>query len=204
MTYKINLDKKKEFEKWNYKQMLKHFLPLMIPTVVFMDFVMGFVFSSNTDFPIPVSTICKIICFSNIAFLIIFFICIFFGVKIVSSKLETWELDIKDNYAILKNSSATTTVSFADFKKFKKDDNSITFYFKGLRRFYVNWNCFVNSEQLKTDMENIASRIGTFTKAKPTIEQAKTKVKFNSKFNLFFYIIVGIILVARILVVFLK
>ena len=43
MIYTINLDKKKEFEKWNYKQILKHFLPLTIPILVFMDFVMGFV-----------------------------------------------------------------------------------------------------------------------------------------------------------------
>lgn len=205
MTYKINLDKKKEFEKWNYKQMLKQFLPLFIPTIIFMDLVMGFVFSNNTDFSIPISTIYGIICFSNIIFFIIIFpICMFFGIKLVSSKLETWELNIEENYAILKNSSATTIVRFADFKKFTKDDNSITFYIKGIRRFYINWNCFINSEQLKAELENIASRIGTFTKAEPSVEQTKTKVKFKSKFNLIFYIILGIIFIARICLIFLK
>lgn len=204
MNYKINLDKKKEFEKWNYKQMLKHFFPFMIPAFLLMDFVMGFVFSSNTEFPLPISTTIKIILFSNIVFFIIFFICILFGIKRVSSKLETWELNIEENYAILKNSSAITTVNFADFNKFKKDNNSITFYFKGIRRFYINWDCFINSENLKSELENIASRIGTFTRPELSIEQPKTKVKFNSKFNLFFYIILGIIVIVRILMIFLK
>ena len=204
MNYKINLDKKKEFEKWNYKQMLKHFFPFMIPAFLLMDFVMGFVFSNNTEFPLPISTTIKIILFSNIVFFIIFFICILFGIKRVSSKLETWELNIEENYAILKNSSAITTVNFADFNKFKKDNNSITFYFKGMRRFYINWDCFINSENLKSELENIASRIGTFTRPELSIEQPKTKVKFNSKFNLFFYIILGIIVIVRILMIFLK
>ena len=39
MIYIINLDKKKEFEKWNYKQILKHFLLLIIPGIIIMDFV---------------------------------------------------------------------------------------------------------------------------------------------------------------------
>ena len=72
MIYKINLDKKKEFEKWNYKQMLKHVLPLMIPILIFTDLITGLVFSS---IPMPVLTICSIICFANIAGLILFFIC---------------------------------------------------------------------------------------------------------------------------------
>ena len=117
MIYKINLDKKKEFEKWNYKQMLKHVLPLMIPILIFTDLITGLVFSS---IPMPALIICRIICFANIAGLILFFICSFLGVKIASSKLKTWELDIKENYAILKNSQATTTVTFSEFTKFKK------------------------------------------------------------------------------------
>lgn len=52
MIYKINLGKKKEFEKWNYKQILKHILPLMIPGIIIMDFVMGFVFLNDNEFSI--------------------------------------------------------------------------------------------------------------------------------------------------------
>ena len=200
MIYKINLDKKKEFEKWNYKQILKHILPLMIPGIIIMDFVMGFVFLNDNEFSITYPVIIKIIILSNIILLPILFISFFVGIKLISSKLETWELNIEENYAILKNSSATTTVNFADFKKFKKDKNSITFYFKGIKRFYINWVCFNNSEQLKTDLENIASRIGTFKKEETAIEQPKTKVKFNSKF----YIILIIIVIINIILRFLK
>lgn len=89
-------------------------------------------------------------------------------------------------------------MNFADFKKFKKDDNSITFYFKGLRHLYLNWDCFNNSEQLKAELENIASRIGTFKKEN-SAEQPKTKVKFNSKI----YIILAIIIIIK-LIQFLK
>jgi len=200
MIYKINLDKKKEFEKWNYKQILKHILPLIIPGIIIMDFVMGFVFLNDNEFAITYPSIIKIIILSNIILLPILFISFFAGVKLSSSKLETWELNIEENYAILKNSSATTTVNFADFKKFKKDKTSITFYFKGIKRFYINWVCFNNSEQLKADLENIANRIGTFKKEVTAIEQPKTKVKFNSKF----YIILIIIVIINIILRFLK
>ena len=185
MIYKINLDKKKEFEKWNYKQILKHVLPLIFPGIIILDFLMGFVFSNNAEFAIPFPVIIKIIGFSNIIIFPILFICFFISLKICSSKLETWELTIEENYAVLKNSTAITTVNFADFKKFEKDNNSITFYFKGLRRFYINWDCFINSENLKSELENIATRIGTFKREESSIEQPKTKVKFNSKFILF-------------------
>ncbi len=200
MIYTINLDKKKEFEKWNLKQMLKHFLPLTIPILVFMDFVMGFVFTHDTEFPTPLSLVIKIIVISNIIFVPFLFICFFISIKIISSKLNSWELNIEDNYAILKNSTAVTTVNFADFKKFKKDNNSITFYFRGIRRFYINWDCFNNSEQLKSDFENIASRIGTFSKVNAPVDQPKTKVKFAAKF----YIILAIIVILQIILRFLK
>ena len=200
MIYTINLDKKKEFEKWNLKQMLKQILPLIIPVIIFMDFVMGFVFTSDTEFPTPLSLIIKIIVISNIIFVPFLFICFFISIKISTSKLDTWELNIEDNYAILKNSTAVTTVNFADFKKFKKDNNSITFYFRGLRRFYINWDCFNNSEQLESDLENIASRIGTFSKANAPVDQPKTKVKFAAKL----YIILAIIAILQIILRFLK
>ena len=122
MIYKINLDKKKEFEKWNYKQILKHILPLIIPGIIIMDFVMGFVFLNDNEFSITYPVVIKIIILSNIILLPILFISFFVGIKLISSKLETWELNIEENYAILRNSSATTTVNFADFKKFKKDN----------------------------------------------------------------------------------
>ena len=59
------------------------------------------------------------------------------------------------NFVMLKKNillAAVTTVNFADFKKFKKDNNSITFYFRGLRRFYINWDCFNNSELVSGSM----------------------------------------------------
>lgn len=200
MIYTINLDKKKEFEKWNLKQMLKQILPLIIPVIIFMDFVMGFTFTNDTEFPTPLSLVIKIIVISNIIFVPFLFICFFISIKIISSKLNTWELNIEDSYAILKNSTAVTTVNFADFNKFKKDNNSITFYFRGIRRFYINWDCFNNSEQLKSDLENIASRIGTFSKVNAHVDQPKTKVKFAAKF----YIILAIIAILQIILRFLK
>ena len=200
MIYKINLDKKKEFEKWNLKQMLRHFVPIMISTIAFMDLVMGFIFTNNGEYNFPIPSVIKIIIISDLAFFIFLPICLFFGIKLVSSKLETWELNIKENYATLKNSTATTTVNFADFKKFKEYNDSITFYFKGLRRFYINWNCFYDSENLKSELENIANKIGTFTKESVSTETPKTKVKIN----LMFYIIIGIIIILNILLRILK
>ena len=200
MIYKINLEKKKEFEKWNLKQGLKHLLPIMIPVIFFMDFVMGFTFTNNGDYNFPISSIIKIIIISNFACFIFLHICFFIGTKFVSSKLETWELNIEENYAVLKNSMATTTVNFADFKKYKESNDSITFYFKGLRRFYINWNCFHDSEKLKTELKNIANKIGTFTKESVYVNPPKTKVKFN----LVFYIFIGIICILNIVIKFLK
>ena len=200
MIYKINLEKKKEFEKWNLKQGLKHLLPIMIPVIFFMDFVMGFTFTNNGDYNFPISSIIKIIIISNFAYFIFLPICFFIGTKFVSSKLETWELKIEENYAVLKNSIATTTVNFADFKKYKESNDSITFYFKGLRRFYINWNCFHDSEKLKTELKNIANKIGTFTKESVSVNPPKTKVKFN----LVFYIFIGIICILNIVIKFLK
>lgn len=182
MIYKINLDKKKEFEKWNLKQILKHVLPLIIPCIIFMDFVMGFCFQNNNDLGIQFSVIVKIIGFSNLIIFLILCFCFIISIKIISSKLETWELTIEENYAVLKNASATTTVNFADFKNLKKDEDSITFYLNGIKRFYINWSCFDKPEQLKADLENIANRIGTYKKPSASIETPKTRVKFNSKF----------------------
>lgn len=199
MIYKINLDKKKEFEKWNLKQILKYVLPLIIPCIIFMDFVMGFCFQNNNDLGIQFSVIVKIIGFSNLIIFLILCICFFISIKIISSKLETWELTIEENYAVLKNASATTTVNFADFKKFKKDENSITFYLNGIKRFYINWSGFDKPEQLKADLENIANRIGTYKKSSASIETPKTKVKFNSKFYIILTIIIIIEIVIRVL-----
>ena len=165
MTYRINLEKKKEFEKWNLKQMLKQYLPIMISTIVFMDLAMGFIFTQNDDYNFPISSVIKVIIISNLGFIILLPICMFFGTKFASSTLETWELNIEENFAVLKNSAATTTVSFADFKKFKKSNDSITFYFKGLgvRRFYINWNCFYDSEKLKTILSVVRSALSYVT-----------------------------------------
>lgn len=55
--------------------------------------------------------------------------------------MEEWELIVNENNLIVKNSVATTTLYFADFKKYKKDNDSITFYFNGMRCFYINWKC---------------------------------------------------------------
>ena len=199
MVYKINLAKKKDFEKWNSKQLLKHLLPFIILGFILMNFITGVNLSSNrNEFTLPVSAIVVTIVISNVLLLLILYLSFFLSNKVISSKLESWEVNIEENYAVIKNSVATTTVNFADFKKFKKDDNSITFYFKGLRHFYLNWDCFNNSEQLKAELENIASRIGTFKKEN-SAEQPKTKVKFNSKI----YIILAIIIIIK-LIQFLK
>lgn len=120
MTYTINLDKKKDFEKWNFKRILKQFLPFLIPCIIFMNFVMGFIFFSDPIVSLPFSTVLMIIISSDIISALFISLAFVLGVKMVSSKLATWELTIEENYAVLKNSSATTTVNFADFIKFKK------------------------------------------------------------------------------------
>lgn len=73
--------------------------------------------------------------------------------------MEEWELIVNENNLIVKNSVATTTLYFADFKKYKKDNDSITFYFNGIRCFYINWNCFLDSENLRLELEKVAEKI---------------------------------------------
>lgn len=201
MIYKIDPEKKKEFESFNFKQAVKHIFPIFIPAIIFMDVIMGFVLADEYASMRPF--IVYILLFSNLFSVIVFFISVFIGVKTVSSKLETWELSVEENYALLKNSIAATTVNFADFKKYKKTNDSITFYFRGIRRFYINWNCFYDSENLKSKLENIANKIGTFKRETVSAATPKTKVKIKSKFNLIFYIILGIVLIVEIIVKFL-
>lgn len=200
MIYKINLDKKKEFEKWNFKQILKRYLPFIIPLILAMSFALEYMLTGDGDSSLPFSYVVGIIVLSNAVFFIIFLSTMFLSIKMISSTLKTWELDIEENYAVLKNSTATTTVNFADIKRFKESNDCITFYFKGIRRFYINWNYFYDSEKLKSELKNIANKIGTFTKESVSIETPKTKVKFN----LVFYIILGIICILNMLIKILK
>ena len=201
MVYKINLEKKKEFESFYFRQVLKLFFPILIPAAIFMGVRMGFVLTDGFETIRPFDI--YIVLFSCLFLFIIFFISAFIGTKIASSKLEMWELSIRENYATLKNSIAVTAVNFADFKKYKETADSITFYFRGIRRFYINWNCFHDSENLKAELENIAHRIGTFKRETVSVETPKTNVKFKSKFKWIFYIILAMGLIIKIVIKFL-
>ena len=194
MIYKINLEKKKEFEKWNYKQTLKHQLPIYVPGLILVDIFMFY------TFPIKFYSIKEIIPIVilgvNLFFIPFYLLISFLGVKNGTKKLEDWELNVNENNATVNNSMAVVSVSFADFKKYTKDENSITFYLNGLRRFSINWDCYNNSEKLKSDLERIADRIGTFKKEELSAEEQKTVVKFKRKMT-FIYILLGILLVLR-------
>lgn len=193
MIYKINVEKKQEFIKWNFNQTLKNQLPITIPGFIIMDIIMLILF------PIKYQKIASFIPFiilgANMIFIPVSLFSIFLGVKKVAKTIESWELELNDGFAVLKNSIATTTVNYADFKKFKKDTDSITFYLNGLRRFYINWNCFLDSEKLKSELEQTAQKIGTFNKDNLSPDEQKTKVKIKAKSKLTIYIILMIILV---------
>lgn len=79
MVYKINLAKKKDFEKWNSKQILKHLLPFIILGFIFMNFITGVNLSSNrNELTLPVSAIVVTIVISNVLLLLILYISFFF------------------------------------------------------------------------------------------------------------------------------
>ncbi len=40
MIYKINIDKKQEVIKWNYKQTLKNLLPIIVPGFIIVNIIM--------------------------------------------------------------------------------------------------------------------------------------------------------------------
>ena len=196
MIYKINTEKKDEFIKWNYKQLLKNQLPIYIPFLIIADIIMLIIFPIG--FADIKSLIPFIILATNIIFIFVYFVFSFLGVKISSKKLDEWELDIQANYAILKNPETSVRVDFADFKKYKEEEDSITFYFKGLRCFYINWNCFLDSENLKLELKKIAGKIGNFIKEELSDEEKKEVSKIKLKFT-FLYILFGVLLVLRIL-----
>lgn len=196
MIYKINTEKKDEFIKWNYKQLLKNQLPIYIPFLIIADIIMLIIYPIG--FADIKSLIPFIILATNIIFIFVYFVFSFLGVKISSKKLDEWELDIQANYAILKNPETPVRVDFADFKKYKEEEDSITFYFKGLRCFYINWNCFLDSENLKLELKKIAGKIGNFIKEELSDEEKKEVSKIKLKFT-FLYILFGVLLVLRIL-----
>ena len=196
MIYKINTEKKDEFIKWNYKQLLKNQLPIYIPFLIIADIIMLIIYPIG--FADIKSLIPFIILATNIIFIFVYFVFSFLGVKISSKKLDEWELDIQANYAILKNPETPVRVDFADFKKYKEEEDSITFYFKGLRCFYINWNCFLDSENLKLELKKIAGKIGNFIKEELSDEEKKEVSKIKLKFT-FIYILFGVLLVLRIL-----
>ena len=196
MIYKINTEKKDEFIKWNYKQLLKNQLPIYIPFLIIADIIMLIIFPIG--FADIKSLIPFIILATNIIFIFVYFVFSFLGVKISSKSLDEWELDIQANYAILKNPETPVRVDFAEFKKYKEEEDSITFYFKGLRCFYINWNCFLDSENLKLELKKIAGKIGNFIKEELSDEEKKEVSKIKLKFT-FLYILFGVLLVLRIL-----
>lgn len=193
MIYKINIDKKQEVIKWNYKQTLKNLLPIIVPGFIIVNIIMLIFFPrkfQNIESLIPI-----IILGCNLIYIPICFSSIFLGAKKASKKMEVCELDINDNYAILKNSFETKTVNFADFKKFKKDDDSITFYFNRIKCFYINWNCFLDSEKLKKELEQVAEKIGTFKKENLSPEEQKTIMKSKAKFVLFIIVMLILLII---------
>lgn len=158
---------------------------------------MGIVFYSETVSSILI--ISSTIITSNVICCVLFYIAFRSGIKMAISTFENWELNIEENYAVLNNSAAISTVRFADFKKFKKTPDSITFYLGGLKQFYIYWNAYYDSEKLKICLEDISKKIGTFTKDNIPEDTPKTKVKFKSKFNIFLYVIIAIMLLIKIL-----
>lgn len=158
MNFKFNYDKKKEFDKKNFIHLLKDIWVYFFLGLILADFFNIFEFYTNS-YKMSVSFASKLLIFANIVGAILAFIIMYNGMKKKSAAVDFWELEIKDDCLVSKNSVATRTYNFSDFKKFKKEKDSITFYLKGLNRFYINWDCFYDSENLKSELKNIASRI---------------------------------------------
>ncbi|MCR5253684.1 MAG: hypothetical protein K6C98_08220 [Treponema sp.] len=196
MTFKANPEKKKEFKNFMFKKILLRFLPILLLGLVFLDVSMGYVFWDETK---NIKLIIFSTLISNVIFLVLCLFAFHLGTKMAASSLESWELNIEENYAILNNSAATSTVRFADFKKFKKTSDSITFYLGGLKQFYIYWDAYYDSDKLKNCLEDISQKIGAFTKENIPEDTPKTKVKFKSKFNIFLYVIIAIMLLIKIL-----
>ncbi len=196
MVYKINADKKQEIIKWIYKQTIKNQLPIYVPLLIIADFIMLLLYPRK--FQEVESLIPIIILGVNIIIIPIYFIFTFLGIKNSAKKIEDCELEINDSNAILKNPIAPTVVFFSNFKKYKKDNDSITFYFNGIRCFYINWNCFIDSEKLKLELEQVAKKIGTFEKEALSPEDQKTIIKTKLRV-IFLIIVMSMLLILKII-----
>ena len=197
MTFKANPEKKKEFGNFMFKKILQKYLQFILLALLFLNITMGIVFYSETASSILI--ISSTIITSNVICCVLFYIAFRSGTKMAISTFENWELNVEENYAILNNSVATSTVRFADFKKFKLTSDSITFYLGGLKQFYIYWDAYYDSEKLKICLEDISKKIGRFTKENIPEDTPKTKVKFKSKFNIICYGILAVMLLMKIL-----
>ena len=97
MIYKINTEKKDEFVKWNYKQLLKNQLPIYTPFLIIADIIMLIVFPIG--FADIKSLIPFIILATNIIFIFVYFVFSFLGVKISSKKFVP--LVVPNNFLIV-------------------------------------------------------------------------------------------------------
>ncbi len=153
MNYKFNLDKKDEFEKWKYRQMLKKLGPFIVPILAIVDFV------CINQLELPANNGTMVIVFSNIFSVAAYLIILSISMKKNLYILDSWELEVNDDCIVQKNCVAKNTYNFFDVTKFKKTDDCITFYLNGKVTLSVNWNWFHNSEKLKEELEYTIDRL---------------------------------------------
>ncbi|MBQ9238784.1 MAG: hypothetical protein IJ191_05650 [Treponema sp.] len=116
----------------------------------------------------------------------------------IQKYFENWELDIEDTYAIVKNTIANTTVNFSDIKSYKETKGTVTYRLGFVKRFYIHWETYENSDELKKQLDAISSKIGTFEKHETT-ESIKTGVRCSQTYMIFIIGIVVVIAVVKIL-----
>lgn len=197
MIFKGNPQAEKEFARFNFQKSGKRLLGVFAFLTVFMLFIGYFVLKKDSLF--QSKTMALIFIGSELCLVPFMLIILYFTTKKLAKNLGSWELQIEDNYAVLKNPSALVKVCFADFIKYKEDSQSITFYLKGLRRFYINWFSYYEPEKLKETLRIIAGRIGTYKKEDLPLEFQKTKVEFNSKKRKSYLFLVIVVIVLQVI-----
>lgn len=200
MTFKGNPEKKDVFIKFNLKETLS-LTSIIIPFLIVLSVFIAYVYSSmlvqdygdNSKKMFLIIMGIFLLASVFIIFVFIPFIC-YLTTKKIAAGIGDWELDIQDNYAVLKNGYAVTTISFADFKSYVVKQNSITYKIGLVKRTYICWEMFQDSENLKQQLLNIGEKIGQFEKVDPLSpdgKEIKTDVQFNKKkTNLATYLII--------------
>ncbi len=153
MNYKFNSDKKNEFEKWNYRQMLKRVVPFIVPVLAVVDFVC----INNLDLPAKGGTM--VLALSNVVSLVAYLIVLSVSIKKNSYILDSLELEVNEDCIVHRNCVATNTYRFSDVTKLNKSDDFITFYLKGKTVLSINCNWFHDSEKLKAELEAAIEKI---------------------------------------------